>query len=30
MAVLYADLKTELGAIRVDGSAIVNTIADAV
>ena len=30
MAVLYADLKTELGAIRVDSSAIVNTIADAV
>ena len=30
MAVLYADLKTELAAIRVDSSAIVNTIADAV
>ena len=30
LAVLYADLKTELGAIRVGGSAIVNTIADAV
>ena len=30
MAVLYADLKTELGAIRVDSSAIVNTIADSV
>ena len=30
MAVLYADLKTELGAIRVGGSAIVNTVADAV
>ena len=30
MAVLYADLKTELAAIRVGGSAIVNTIADAV
>ena len=29
-AVLYADLKTELAAIRVGGSAIVNTIADAV
>ena len=30
MAVLYADLKTDLAAIRVGGSAIVNTIADAV
>ena len=30
LAVLYADLKTELGAIRVDSSAIVNTIADAI
>ena len=30
MAVLYADLKTEIAAIRVGGSAIVNTIADAV
>ena len=30
MAVLYADLKTELAAIRVDSSAIVNTISDAV
>jgi hypothetical protein len=30
LAVLYADLKIELAAIRVDNSAIVNTIADAV
>tara|TARA_R110002020_G_scaffold413503_1_gene623129 strand:- start:4 stop:372 length:369 start_codon:yes stop_codon:yes gene_type:complete len=30
LAVLYADLKTEIAAIRVGGSAIVNTVADAV
>ncbi len=30
MTVLYADLKTKIAAIRVGGSAIVNTIADAV
>jgi hypothetical protein len=29
LAVLYADLKTELAAIRVDSSAIVSSIADA-
>ena len=30
MAVLYSSLKTQIAAIRVDSSAIVNTIADAV